>query len=58
MTKSNDSRMSAAASSTNNLSEPRPSQGNITGEKHQSNIGTSNGEISRKNLTDDERRKV
>jgi len=58
MTKNNDARISTAPSSTNSLSEPRASDRNITDEKHQSNIGTSNGEISRKNLTDDERRKV
>jgi ubiquinol-cytochrome c reductase cytochrome b subunit len=58
MTKSNDSRITTAASSTNNLSEPRPSEGNITGEKHQSDISTSSDEISRKNLTDNERRKI
>ena len=58
MTKSNDARISTAASSTNNLSEPRPSERNITGEKHQSDISTSSGEISRKNHMDDERRKI
>jgi ubiquinol-cytochrome c reductase cytochrome b subunit len=58
MTKSNDARITTAASSTNNLSEPRPSERNITGEKHQSDISTSSDEISRKNLTDDERRKI
>jgi ubiquinol-cytochrome c reductase cytochrome b subunit len=57
-TKSDDARISTAPSSTNNLSEPRPTVRNITDEKHQFNIGTSNDEISRKNLTDDERRKI
>jgi ubiquinol-cytochrome c reductase cytochrome b subunit len=58
MTKSDDARISTASSNTNNLSESRPSERNITDEKRQFNIGTSTDEISRKNLTDDERRKI
>lgn len=57
-TKSNDAKISAAPSSTDNLSEPIASERNITGGTHQTNVGTSNYEIPRKNLTDDERRKI